>query len=87
MEHWLVSGNQNLRDQFGIGFLEDPQNVASWGVWKTSVHSAEITAEVIQRRVSSTVPCAVLELLSYTGRVEEFLMQVKRPAKRRSKLT
>ena len=30
MEHWLVNGNQNLRDLIGIGFLEDLQNVASW---------------------------------------------------------
>jgi hypothetical protein len=30
MEHWLVNGNQNLRDLITIGFLEDLQNVASW---------------------------------------------------------
>ena len=30
MEHWIVNGNQNLRDLIGIGFLEDLQNVASW---------------------------------------------------------
>jgi hypothetical protein len=30
MEHWLVNGNQNLRDLVAIGFLEDVQNVASW---------------------------------------------------------
>ena len=30
MEHWLVNGNQNLRDLIGIGFLESLQNMASW---------------------------------------------------------
>ena len=30
MEHWLVNGNQNLRNLIAIGFLEDVQNVASW---------------------------------------------------------
>jgi hypothetical protein len=30
MEHWLVNGNQNLRDLVAIGFLEDVQNAASW---------------------------------------------------------
>ena len=30
MEHWLVNGNQNLRDLIAIGFLEDVQNIASW---------------------------------------------------------
>ena len=30
MEHWLVNGNQNLRNLIAIGFLESLQNVASW---------------------------------------------------------
>jgi hypothetical protein len=30
VEHWLVNGNQNLRDLIANGFLEDLQNVASW---------------------------------------------------------
>ncbi len=30
MEHWLVNGDQNLRNLIAIGFLESVQNVASW---------------------------------------------------------
>jgi hypothetical protein len=30
MEHWLVNGNQNLRELIAVGFLEDVQNGASW---------------------------------------------------------
>lgn len=30
MEHWLVNGNQSLRNLISIGFLESVQNVASW---------------------------------------------------------
>jgi hypothetical protein len=30
MEHWLVSGNENLRGLIAIGFLETLQNAASW---------------------------------------------------------
>jgi len=30
MEHWLVYGNQRLRELIAIGFLEDVQNIASW---------------------------------------------------------
>jgi hypothetical protein len=40
MEHWLVNGNQKLRDLVAIGFLEDVQDVASWQAFgRESVHS------------------------------------------------
>ena len=43
------------------------------GVRDSTRNNAEITAELIQRRVSSTVPYSVQESLSYTGRAEVFL--------------